>query len=119
MVGIPPTVGFFGKLGFFQSALDARLAPLAIVLAITSAISVFYYWAIIRAALVDDESPTGLKTTRMSPGLATICVVGIIGMLGIGIMTNPVINALKKPETDTLLEELMEQPREGEMFGAG
>ena len=99
--------------------MDARLAPLAIVLAITSAISVYYYWGIIRASLVDDESAVGLKTSRMSPGLATICVVGIIGVIGLGIGANPVIKALKKPKTDTVMEELMEQPPEDEVFSAG
>jgi NADH-quinone oxidoreductase subunit N len=45
--GIPPTIGFLGKLLIFQSAVDAGLIGLAIVGVLSSAAGVYYYLRVV------------------------------------------------------------------------
>ena len=98
LVGIPPTAGFFGKYMIFIGAVDAGLRPLAFVLAATSAISVYYYLAIVRAAWVEDEGLAPSEKARLTPGLAIACAVCAIGVLGAMVFARPVLDALKVPE---------------------
>jgi NADH-quinone oxidoreductase subunit N len=79
LIGMPPTAGFIGKWMIFNDALNAGLAPLAIVLAANSAISVYYYVGIIRAAYVVEEGHA--DTAPMGMGLAgatVLCLAGVI-----------------------------------------
>lgn len=43
LVGIPPLIGFFGKFMLYRSTLQGGLGWLAVVAALNSAISLFYY----------------------------------------------------------------------------
>ena len=43
LAGLPPLVGFFGKLFIFRSAVDAGFVSLAIVGGLSSVIGAFYY----------------------------------------------------------------------------
>ena len=80
LIGIPPTGGFFGKYQIFWAALQADMAPLAIALAINSVISTYYYWQVIRAAFVDDETVWTRKLSPMGTGLTISCVVCVVGL---------------------------------------
>jgi NADH-quinone oxidoreductase subunit N len=79
LIGVPPTAGFVGKFMIFGDALSAGLAPLAIVLAVNSAVSVFYYLGIALAAFVADEED-GVEIARPGVGTlaaTTICAAGV------------------------------------------
>lgn len=95
LIGIPPTAGFFGKYFIFLDALQADLAPLAIVLAVNSAISIYYYLGIVRAAFVADDSsvrPATSGPVTLGNSLATaICAVGV---LGFSFVTAPIFEFL-------------------------
>jgi NADH-quinone oxidoreductase subunit N len=45
--GIPPTVGFLGKLFLFRAAVDAGLVGLSIVAVLTSAAGIYYYLRVV------------------------------------------------------------------------
>jgi NADH-quinone oxidoreductase subunit N len=45
--GIPPFAGFLGKFFIFMAAVNAKLWVLAVTLAITSVISIYYYYRIV------------------------------------------------------------------------
>jgi len=47
LTGIPPFVGFWGKLYVFQAAVEANMSWLAILGVINSAISLFYYLGVV------------------------------------------------------------------------
>ena len=47
LTGIPPLVGFWGKLFVFQAAVDAGMTWLAVVGVINSVISAFYYLGVV------------------------------------------------------------------------
>lgn len=48
LIGIPPTAGFFGKLYIFLAAVGGGMTWLAVVMVINSAISVGYYYGVVR-----------------------------------------------------------------------
>ncbi len=79
--GIPPTMGFFGKWMIFLAALKAGEVGLAIVLALTSALAVYYYlkvvWVIAfeepkKAVPVSGEARIGAVATLLVSAAATI-----------------------------------------------
>ena len=55
--GIPPMAGFLGKLMIFYSALDAHLYLLAVVLAVTSVISLYYYFRVVYHMFLKEGAP--------------------------------------------------------------
>ena len=102
LVGLPPTAGFFGKYMIFASAVDADLMPLAIVLAVSSAISVYYYLGIVQASMVDEESAAMKETAKMSPGLALTCIICAAGVFATVVFARPVIEFIQQPESDVI-----------------
>lgn len=100
LIGIPPTAGFFGKLYIFNDALRAGLAPLAIVLAVNSIISIWYYAGIARAALVA-ETEGDAPSRPLGAGLATAGTVCAAGLFAAVIFLTPLMGWLMgDPDTD-------------------
>lgn len=99
LIGIPPTAGFFGKYQIFQAALGANLPVLAFALAINSIISTFYYWQIIRAAFVEDETVWTRKLSPMGFGLASACAICMFGLFAL-VFTPSLIPVLNVAGTD-------------------
>ena len=56
MLGLPPLLGFFGKLGLFVSGVAAGEIPLVIVLGLNSAIAAFYYLRLVTVPFLDTRS---------------------------------------------------------------
>lgn len=54
MAGIPPLAGFFGKFFVFAAAIDAGLIYLAVIGALASVVSAFYYLRIIKVMYFDE-----------------------------------------------------------------
>lgn len=80
-IGVPIFAGFWGKLMIFSDALGVGLNALAIIMAITSVISAFYYLVIIRAAFVD-KSEVAPGTPALAPmrgGLKLVTWVCLVG----------------------------------------
>ena len=94
LIGIPGTAGFLGKLFIFQDALNADLAPLAIVLAVNSVISVYYYLGIGRAMFVSDETGEAVENLKLNNGLRSACVVCMIGIFGAFFFYSPLMQFL-------------------------
>lgn len=101
LIGVPPTGGFFAKLSIFWDALQSGQTVLAIVLAVNSAVSLFYYLAIARACFVDDEPAVRAEKAPMSPGLTLTCVVCVAGVLGVTVFGRPVMNVTSWAGTDS------------------
>ena len=53
LMGIPPFAGFFGKLYVFGAAVNADLAWYAVVGALNSVVSVYYYARVIKTMIID------------------------------------------------------------------
>jgi NADH-quinone oxidoreductase subunit N len=89
LAGVPPLVGFFGKLYVLRAAYEADLAWLAIAGVIASVIGAFYYLRIVFYMYFGEERDDTLDSSR-SPVLwgmlmasAVIMVVGVVNLFGI------------------------------------
>lgn len=90
LIGIPPTAGFIGKYMIFQDALSADLTPLAIVLAVNSAISIYYYLGIAAAAFVV-EKPSETPLAKVNAGLSATMAVSAAGLVFAAVLTYPLM----------------------------
>ena len=98
MLGLPPLLGFFGKLGLFVSGVSAGEIPLVVILGLNSAIAALYYLRLITVPFLDQRGPRdqelAVETTALSPrrlaallsagGVLVLVVPGVIGFLSDG-----------------------------------
>ncbi len=86
LIGIPPWLGFFGKLFAFVPAVEAGLLWLVVVALVASVISAFYYLRIIKTMWFDEpnrEFIRGPRTTRLIAILSIVLVIPVLIMPGI------------------------------------
>ena len=89
LAGVPPMLGFFGKLYVLRAAYDAGLAWLAIAGVIASVIGAFYYLRIVFFMYFGEEQAEGLDASKSTilwgflMASAGIMVFGIINMFGV------------------------------------
>ena len=88
LAGVPPMLGFFGKLYVLQAAYDAGMAWLAIAGVIASVIGAFYYLRIVYFMYFGKD--TTPATSRMAPvqwvvfmAVGAIVLLGMINLFGI------------------------------------
>jgi len=107
LIGLPATAGFSGKLLLFFSALGVSNSPgselveirqlfvvLAVVAAINSAISAYYYVRIV-AAMFLRESLSPLKPKWQIPALATVAICAIVTIV-FGVYPAPLAKAARQ-----------------------
>ena len=89
LAGVPPFLGFFGKLYVLRAAFEGGLAWLAVAGVIASVIGAYYYLRIVFLMYFGDPSKEGLNGGK-SPVLwtflmasAVIMVVGVVNMFGV------------------------------------
>ncbi len=90
LAGVPPMLGFFGKLYVLRAAYDAGLAWLAIAGVVASVIGAFYYLRIVYYMYFGDDESEALDQGSGTPVLwgflmasAAVMVLGIINMFGV------------------------------------
>ena len=57
LVGIPPLVGYLGKLYVFAAAVESGLYALAVAGALNAALGAYYYFRILKTMMVDEGDP--------------------------------------------------------------
>lgn len=88
--GIPPTAGFVGKFLLFKAAVDAGYFGLAVVLALTSVIALYYYYRIVLRMFLKDAAPK--ETSVAGWPLGTALAVTVVFTLAVGIYAQPVLD---------------------------
>jgi NADH-quinone oxidoreductase subunit N len=91
LTGLPPTAGFIGKLYLFAAVLDARWIWLAIVGAINSVISLYYYVRVLRNIFLRDPEGNTEPLVFPKPQLALLVVLMIPTIL-LGLYFTPIVN---------------------------
>jgi NADH-quinone oxidoreductase subunit N len=90
LAGLPPTAGFIGKLFLFASLLDARWVWLAIVGAINSVISLYYYVRVVRNIFLRDPEGGAKPLTFTLPQIALVLLL-VVPTLLFGLYYSPII----------------------------
>jgi NADH-quinone oxidoreductase subunit N len=88
LAGVPPLVGFFGKVYVLTAAVEAGMVWLAVAGVIASVIGAFYYLRIVylmyfgepREALDGAMSPAGWLALM---GSAAVMVLGVVNLFGV------------------------------------
>jgi NADH-quinone oxidoreductase subunit N len=83
MAGIPPTVGFFGKLFIFTAAINKAFYGLVIITVINAGISAYYYLRIVRAAYMNCDNEVEALDVSLSTKLLGIMLMGLIVLVGV------------------------------------
>lgn len=91
LIGIPPAAGFFGKFLLFAVALENNLVWLALAMAVNSAISVGYYYGVVRNMFLTPAEPD-VPPIRTDFGLGLTVMAGLAGTLIIGLYAGPFID---------------------------
>jgi len=92
LTGIPPFVGFWGKLYLFRAAVEANLSWLAVAGVLNSAVSAFYYLGVVvqmymRPASEEEVAPVSVS----GPVTITLAVAAFI-TIALGIWPTPLVN---------------------------
>lgn len=88
MAGVPPMIGFFGKYYVFAAALGAELYTLAIIGAVTSVVSAYYYLRIIKLMYFDDPAdafdggqPVAVRGVMIASGFLTLALAPFLSLI--------------------------------------
>ncbi|MGH7895645.1 MAG: NADH-quinone oxidoreductase subunit N, partial [Candidatus Binatia bacterium] len=84
LAGLPPTVGFVGKLALFSAAVNAGYVGLAIVGVLNSVVSVYYYFGVLVQMYMADGTRE-IVAPRRRPALLATIVVTMLLTLGLGL----------------------------------
>jgi NADH-quinone oxidoreductase subunit N len=88
LAGIPPTAGFLGKYFIFLSLIETGHIALAVIAAAYVAVSVYYYFRLVKAIFVEtEETDTPPLATSLGTQIA-LCITGAL-TLGIGLYPEP------------------------------
>jgi NADH-quinone oxidoreductase subunit N len=92
LIGIPPLVGFGAKLALFSAAIEANYEWLAIVAAINTVVSIFYYARVLAPAYFEDVAAP-VPVLGQSAASATYALTGAVIVSGIA--AEPLLEKLR------------------------
>jgi NADH-quinone oxidoreductase subunit N len=92
LAGIPPFVGFMGKLTLLTAVLEKGYLYLVILAMINAAIAVYYYLSVVREAVFRD--PGERPPIRLDWPTRALCVLLIAGILAMGVLPGRMLNTL-------------------------
>lgn len=92
LVGIPPLIGFFGKFMLYRSTLQGGLGWLAVIAALNSAVSLFYYLRV--AGTVVFGQPAGAVHRLGGATNAVLWLSGVLLLAG-GLAVGLLVHALQ------------------------
>jgi NADH-quinone oxidoreductase subunit N len=92
LVGLPPTIGFMGKLFLIGAAWNHGYNWLVILLVLNSAVAIYYYLSLVRHAYTEEEPETGAEVNPRTElpdtsgystagALALACLVLVLGLV--------------------------------------
>lgn len=93
LAGIPPFVGFMAKLNLLTSAWQAGHTALVVLTVINSAIAIYYYLQIVRAAFFTESEAKPAPIT-LAPSMSALCVLLIVAITLLGVAPASTIDAI-------------------------
>jgi len=93
LTGIPPTVGFMAKLNVFTSALNGGLWWLVLAGTISSVVSAYYYFRVIKVMYLSD--PLENVRIKADPMTSIALSITVLAVVVFGFYPTPVIKAAR------------------------
>ena len=98
MAGIPPMVGFLAKFNLFIAALKGSSQPMGLILLVVlalgaSAVSLYYYLKILKAAFCGDQIED-TPSIRINAYQFTLVSFTVIGVILLGLFPAPILSRL-------------------------
>ena len=92
LAGMPPFVGFMGKLSLLTAAFHQGHLALVLLAVINAAIAVYYYLSVVREAWFRD--PGSLPPIRLDWQTRGLCIALMVGILALGVAPARLLNTL-------------------------
>jgi NADH-quinone oxidoreductase subunit N len=94
LAGVPPTVGFLGKLGIFRAAIDAELYLLALIGLANAVVGAYYYLRVVVFLFMREPLPGAPVASPMrSLEVATAVLAATLSVLLLGVLPSPLTAA--------------------------
>ena len=90
LAGIPPTAGFIAKFYVFMAAVKAGYVWLAVVGALITAVSAFYYIRVVVAMYM--QEPDQPQVLTLNRGLTAALVFSLLFVVALGVYPEPLAN---------------------------
>jgi NADH-quinone oxidoreductase subunit N len=84
LMGLPPLLGFFGKVPLFTSGLAAGEIVLVVILGLNSAVAAYYYLRLIKAAMIDPPADDAARA-RLTP-FTMRAIAGVVSAAGVVVL---------------------------------
>lgn len=93
MAGVPPTVGFFAKLGLLQALVEAHFVWLAALALLFAIIGAYYYLRIIMLMYFEEPKPEFVNSRiKLDPGIMTALTINCFAALAFGMLPSSLID---------------------------
>jgi NADH-quinone oxidoreductase subunit N len=93
LIGIPPLIGFFGKLSLFAAALQRGFTAVVVLAVIMSVVSAAYYLRIVRAMFFAEE-PIGHVGVARNVWAAAALAACAVAVVVFGVWSGPVLASI-------------------------
>ena len=94
LMGMPPLLGFFGKISAFLPAMDAGLTWLVVLALLASVVGAFYYLRVIKTIWFEEQDRQFVKPAAALSILSGLSALVLAAVLFLPILRGPVQSAL-------------------------
>jgi NADH-quinone oxidoreductase subunit N len=88
LAGIPATAGFIGKWWLFAAIIEAGYGWLAVLAAVNTAVSLYYYLRVVVKMYMDP--PVVDAPYVWTPAVTAVVVIAVLAVLAVGLAPSPV-----------------------------
>lgn len=93
MAGVPPTVGFFAKLGLLQALVQAHYVWLAVLALIFAIIGAYYYLRVVMLMYFEEpKSNVAGSRIAIAPGIMAAISINGVAALALGLLPSSLID---------------------------
>ncbi len=96
LAGVPPMVGFFGKLYVFSAAVSTGWAWLAAIAMINSVVSAYYYLRVVVTMFMSPADESSYVRPHLPAGATAAIAIAAAGVLLMGLLASPAFVELSR-----------------------
>ena len=96
LAGVPPMVGFFGKLYVFSAVVKAGWVWLAVLAMLNSVVSAYYYLRVVVTMFMAEPDEQSFVRASLPAGATMAIAIAAAGVMLMGLLASPVFIELGK-----------------------